>query len=92
MFVCTAISLFSDKSVTEVCTDDHFVCWDRNSCIPFNKTCDGRSDCKDASDEGIDYCCKSCFVVTGKGAEHPGYIQMLLCPAELWWAVYICDN
>lgn len=64
----TLLCLFpSDKSVTEVCTDDHFVCWDKNGCIPFNKTCDGRSDCMDASDEGIVYCSKSCLELVGEG-------------------------
>ncbi|XP_070183011.1 low-density lipoprotein receptor-related protein 1-like [Littorina saxatilis] len=54
------------------CTADSFVCLDKTSCVPFNTTCDGEVNCKDASDESMEYCkTRSCpspyFQCLGKG-------------------------
>ena len=37
------------------CSEDEFTCKD-GSCIPREKECDRRNDCKDESDEDKSYC------------------------------------
>ncbi|GFS04390.1 low-density lipoprotein receptor-related protein, partial [Elysia marginata] len=38
------------------CRGDDFVCENKRMCIPFSRTCDGFSNCADASDESHLYC------------------------------------
>ena len=40
----------------EECRGDEFACKDGSGCIPTDKECDKKFDCKDKSDEDKSYC------------------------------------
>lgn len=49
--------------IVEKCDEEDFICEDQKMCIPFDKTCNGISDCADASDESSEYCSEFCSFV-----------------------------